>query len=88
MENKTIPYILYESTQARTERTTKRLIIALIIATALIFISNALWLWAWSSYDYVSEEIAYQQDGHGINNINTGAQDNVRYHYYEPESND
>lgn len=64
MENKSIPYIVYEGAQARAERTSKRLTIALIIAVILIFISNALWLYAWSQYDYTSEEISVDaQDG-------------------------
>ena len=54
MENP-IPYIAYESAQARFERTNRRLIIVLIIAVALVFISNAAWLWAWMQYDYTSE---------------------------------
>lgn len=86
MENKTVPYIVYESAQARAERRDKRHIIALIIITAMLFISNLIWVYEWTQYDYTSEEIAYQQDGNGINSINTGAQDNIRY-YYEPESN-
>ena len=69
--NLTVPYIVHESAQARHERITKRLIIALIIAIALIFISNAAWLWAWLQYDYVSEttETTYTQDGEGVNII-------------------
>lgn len=65
MENKNIPQIkteesdfrwIYEATQARSERTIKRLILALIIATALIFASNLVWIYAWGQYDYSSEE--------------------------------
>ena len=37
-----VPYIVHESAQARNERTVKRLVIALIIAIALIFASNAI----------------------------------------------
>lgn len=57
MENKSIvvPYIVHESAQARAERTTKRLIVALIIAVVMVFASNAAWLWAWMQYDYVSD---------------------------------
>ena len=58
MENKSIqpvPYIVYESAQARAERTSKRLIIALVIAILMVFISNAAWLWAWMQYDYTSD---------------------------------
>ena len=57
MENnqQTVPYIAFESAQARAERITKRLIIALVLAVVLIFASNAAWLWAWMQYDYVSD---------------------------------
>ena len=51
-----VPYIVHESAMARNERTIKRLVIALIIAVALIFASNAAWLYAWMQYDYTSEE--------------------------------
>lgn len=56
MENKNIPYIVYEAAQARSERTVKRLILALIIATTLIFASNLAWIYVWKQYDYSSEE--------------------------------
>lgn len=56
MDHRDVSYLLYEATQARHERTTKRLIIALIVAITLIFASNAIWLYAWMQYDYVSEE--------------------------------
>lgn len=74
----TIPFVVYESAQTRMEWTIKRLIIALIIAVILIFTSNAAWLYCWMQYDYIGEEAetetTYQQDGEGLNNINTGAQ--------------
>lgn len=57
-ENKStanVPYIVYEGEQARNERHIKRLIIALIISIALIFVSNAAWLFAWCQYDYSSQ---------------------------------
>lgn len=78
METKTVPYIVYEASEARHERKDKRFIIALIIAIVLIFVSNAVWLYCWMQYDYVSEEITYSQDGEGFNNINTGNQGDVR----------
>ena len=79
MEDKQIPYVAYEATQARHERTTKRLIIALIIVTALMFVSNIAWLYAWMQYDYegVTTELTYSQDGRGLNNINTGYQGDI-----------
>jgi hypothetical protein len=50
-----VPYIVHESAQARNERAVKRLVIALIVAIALIFASNAIWLYAWMQYDYSSD---------------------------------
>lgn len=63
MEPEKIPYIAYEAAQARSERTIKRLILALIIATAIIFASNAIWLYAWMQYDYTSDESIVTIDG-------------------------
>lgn len=56
MPHRDVPYLVYEATQARNERTIKRLILVVIIAVALMFISNAIWLYAWMQYDYVSSE--------------------------------
>lgn len=55
MEYTAVPYIVYESAQARAERNARRLTIALVIAVLLVFISNAAWLWAWMQYDYTSD---------------------------------
>ena len=71
-----VPYGLYELSQARDERRDKRHWIVHIIAFILIFASNALWLWAWTQYDYSSETIAASQDGEGINIVGGG---DVRY---------
>lgn len=56
MDHKDIPYIAYEATQARNERTVRRITVALIIAIFLMFASNAIWLYAWMQYDYVNTE--------------------------------
>lgn len=56
MERRDIPYLVYEATQARNERAVKRLVTALIIAIALMFTSNAIWLYAWTQYDYIETE--------------------------------
>lgn len=50
-----IPYIVYEQSETRHERTVKRLILALIIAIILMFASNGLWLYCWMQYDYSTE---------------------------------
>lgn len=52
----TIPYFVHEGDMARSERTIKKLMIALVVAIALIFASNAIWLYAWMQYDYVSTD--------------------------------
>lgn len=51
-----VPYIVHESAMTRQERHIKRLVIALIVAIALIFASNAIWLYAWMQCDYTSEQ--------------------------------
>lgn len=77
-----VPYVVHESTVARMERIIKRQWIALIVAIALIFGCNAIWLYAWCQYDYSSEEIIYQQDGEGTNiigdsnEVNNGTESN------------
>ena len=76
MEND-VPYIVFEGEQARNERHIKRLWIALIILITLLFASNAIWLYAWTLYDY--DTVTYTQDGEGLNNINTGMQEDVVY---------
>jgi hypothetical protein len=57
-----VPYLVHESITVKQERTIKRLVTALVFAIALIFLSNAIWLWAWMQYDYVSEESAIDVD--------------------------
>ena len=52
----TIPYFVHEGDLARSERTIKRLIIALVVTICLVFASNAVWLYAWMQYDYESSE--------------------------------
>lgn len=70
-KGQSVPFVVHESAQARNERTVKRLVVALIVAIALIFASNAAWLCAWMQYDYTSEETVteYTQDGEGLNII-------------------
>lgn len=49
----------------------KRWFIAFLIALSAFVGTNAAWIHAWQSYEYVS------QDGDGINNINAGSQGDV-----------
>lgn len=53
---KQVPFIVFESSQARSERTIKRLIRAIILAVILLFLSNGIWIYAWCQYDYYSTE--------------------------------
>lgn len=50
-----IPYFVHEGDMARCERTTKKLVVALVITILLVFASNAIWLYAWMQYDYSSD---------------------------------
>lgn len=69
VEDVSVPYIVHESAMARSERHIKRLWIVLIVAVALIFVSNAAWLWAWMQYDYsaetYTEEVTVDSDDGG-----------------------
>lgn len=73
MEEKTIPYIAHEAALMRAEKTIKRLTIISILAIVLMFISNIAWMYEWTKFDNIS----YQQDGEGFNNVNVGTQGDV-----------
>lgn len=68
-EQMTVPYIVYESAMARSERHIRRLVIVLIVSIVMIVVTNIAWLYVWNSYEYVSEETTYSQDGEGVNII-------------------
>lgn len=70
-----IPYFLHEAEASKSERTIKRLTIAVIISIIVIFLTNVVWLYVWMQYDTVS----YTQDGEGVNNVNLGLQRDVLY---------
>ena len=69
----TISYYEHEEEVFRMERHCRRLFIALMVWITLLFASNVGWLIYESMYDTIS----YQQDGAGVNNINTGKQGDV-----------
>jgi hypothetical protein len=53
MENRDIiPYIAFESIETRNERHIKRLTRIILISVAALFLSNAIWLYAWLQFDY------------------------------------
>ena len=65
-----IPFAAHEAEVSRQERQIKRMWIALIVAVAMLFVSNMGWL----IYQSQFETITYEQDGEGINNVNYGEQ--------------
>ena len=60
-----IPYVVHEAAQTRSDLTIKRLIVALVIVTAMLFVSNIVWLYSWNLYDYADEEILVHTDSGG-----------------------
>lgn len=79
-----VPYIVHETAMARNERNVKRMIIAIIMAIVLLFVSNALWLWVWMQYDYESYEVTADGDS----NANYIGQDGTIYNGGFGESNE
>lgn len=69
MDNKNIPYIAFEAEMARHERTIKRLLIALAVAVALVFVSNLAWLWFFNQFDYATETVTQELDSGNANYI-------------------
>jgi len=72
-ENRSVPYIVYESAMVRAERTIKKLTIVAVVALVLMFVTNIAWIYEWTKFDTIS----YQQDGEGLNNVNVGTQGDV-----------
>ena len=75
-----VPYIVFESEQARHERTIKRLVIALLLSIALLFASNMAWLWFFNQFDYESEmvEVNSTEEGNATYMGGNGVVDNGR----------
>ena len=63
--NEPVPYIVYERTIARFERIVKRLIIAILIAVAILFVTNLAWLWVFNSYEVVTQDVLVDSDDGG-----------------------
>lgn len=71
-EDNRVPFIVYEGTIARFERTVRRLIIVLAVTILLLFASNAIWIYEWNQYDY-SDVTVDSQDGGNANYMGVGA---------------
>lgn len=68
-EKMSVPYIVLEDAQVRSERTIKRLIGVVVILVLMLFACNAIWLYAWSQYDYEIQEVDLDSGEGGINNF-------------------
>lgn len=73
-----VPYVVHESEMSRAERREKRLWIAVIVLIIALLTTNVGWL----IYEAQFETIYWEQDGDGLNNMNTGEQGDVTF---EPE---
>lgn len=75
MDEKSVPYIVFESTLARMERTIKRLWILCMILIAVIIGSNIAWIYYGSQFEDVSvEQDVTAEDNNGDVNV-TGTGD-------------
>ena len=77
-----VPYLVYESSQARNERNIKRLICLLIVIIILWACTIAGFMLYLNQYDFAGYE--YSQEGEGVNII--GDKNGVGYHITEAES--
>ena len=75
-----IPYIAYEGTMSRLERSNRRLWIVILVLIVMLVGSNIAWLVYESQYEDFS--ITAEQDGEGINIVGGGDID------YGAEGND
>lgn len=61
----TLPVYVYEAQEARHERREKRLIIAVIIAVIIMFLSNVAWLVFVSQYEVAVSDVIVDTEGKG-----------------------
>lgn len=66
----TVPYQVLKDFKDTSTATIKRLWILIIILVLMLVGTNIAWLYAWNSYDYVSEEIIVEQDAQDGGNAN------------------
>lgn len=62
-EKRDVPYIVWEGEKARDERRHRRDFIIKLVLIVLLFLSNAIWLYAWMQYDYIGETETITVDG-------------------------
>lgn len=65
-----VPYAVLEDFKETAKANSLKWFISVIVLIALLVGSNIAWLYAWNSYDYVSEEVIIDsQDGGNANYI-------------------
>lgn len=60
-----VPYVVYRDAIDDNRWVVKKLVVALIVAIALLFVSNMAWLWYWNQFDYTSEVVTTTADSEG-----------------------
>lgn len=73
-----VPYVVFDDMVANYQWIIKKMVWALIVAIALMFISNMAWLFVWQMYDYSSTETTVESDGNSVANY-TGGDGGVIY---------
>lgn len=63
-----IPYLAYESTVVRFERTIKRLWALVVLVVVLLVGTNCAWLWYESQYETITQTVTQDADN-GTNNF-------------------
>lgn len=68
----TVPYVVYSDRMWHDRWVIKWLVRALIVTIILLFVSNAIWLYAWNQYDYSGSETevvtTVDSEGDGVAN--------------------
>ena len=64
--SETVPFIVYEGTMARAERTAKRLWITILLLIVLLVGTNGAWIWYQSQFEDISIS---QENEDGYNNF-------------------
>lgn len=62
MEDRRVPYIVYEGECSRHERTVKRLLTALLITILLMVGTNMAWLYVWNQADTPGQRTRCRKD--------------------------
>lgn len=80
MNNKDVPYIVFESELSRLERMIKRLVLITALCIALLFASNLAWLTFFNQFDVETTTTTQEAEGNAnyigaSGNINNGKSD-------------